>query len=101
MPFLIRFMIRHALVGFSIGVVGAAIAVGMDFAHLRSLAHATSLGWIGLAAFCFLMGLTFGGLQVGFAVMLLPYEEDGQPPRGRAVGPAMVPVPVLVRRKGG
>jgi hypothetical protein len=98
MPLLIRFMIRHALAGFLLGVVGAAIAVGMDFANLRSLAHATSLGWIGLSAFCFLMGLTFGGLQVGFAVMLLPYDEDEQPPHGRGVGLAMVPIPVPVRR---
>jgi hypothetical protein len=99
MPFLIRFMIRHALVGFLLGIIGAAIAVGMDFGHLRSLAHATSLGWIGLGAFCFLMGLTFGGLQIGFAVMLLPYEDDDQPPRGRAVGLAMVPIPVPIQQQ--
>lgn len=100
MPFLIRFMIRHALAGFLLGVFGAAVAVSMDFAHLLSLAQATSLGWVGLAAFCFLMGLTFGGLQVGFAVMLLPYDNDEQPPRGRAVGLGLVPIPVPVRRNG-
>jgi len=101
MPFLIRFMIRHALAGFLLGMVGAGIAVSMDFAHLRSLAHATSLGWIGLGAFCFLMGLTFGGLQIGFAIMLLPYDDEGQPPRGRPVRLGMVPLPVPVRRNGG
>lgn len=100
MPFLIRFMLRHALAGFTLGVVSAAIAVGFDFAHLRSLAQATSLGWIGLSAFCFLIGLTFGGLQIGFAVMLLPYDDEGEPPRGRPRRVELVPVPIAVRRRG-
>ncbi len=99
MPFLIRFMLRHALAGFALGVVGAAVAVSLDFAHLRTLAQATSLGWIGLSAFCFLTGLTFGGLQIGFAVMLLPYDDEEKPPRGRLMRAELVPIPVPVRRR--
>lgn len=76
MPPLIRFMLRHAAIGFGLGVFIAAIVVGTDALHLRSLAMATSLGWLGLSVFCFLTGLTVGSLQIGFAVMLQKDDDD-------------------------
>ena len=103
MPFLIRFMLRHAALGFLLGMVGAGIAIAADFGGLRSLAAATPLGWVGLSAFAFLIGLTMGGLQIGFAVMLLPYD-DGPPaggkPRRTTVPASLRPVPVTLPRRG-
>lgn len=95
MPFLIRFMLRHAAIGFALGAMAAAIVVAADIAGLRSLAAATSLGWVGLAAFCFLMGLSAGGLQIGFATMLLPYDDD-RPGKDGGHRQSLRPIPVRV-----
>lgn len=76
MPPLIRFMLRHAAIGFALGVSIAAIIVATDALHLRSLAMSTPMGWLGLAVFCFLTGLTMGSLQIGFAVMLQKDEDE-------------------------
>lgn len=98
MPFLIRFMLRHAAIGFALGAMAAAIVVAADIAGLRSLAAATSLGWVGLAAFCFLMGLSAGGLQIGFATMLLPYDDRGAgSDGGRPHRLLLHPIPVRVK----
>lgn len=83
MPPLIRFMLRHAAIGFAMGVTIAAIIVATDALHLRSLAMATPMGWLGLAVFCFLTGLTIGSLQIGFAVML--QKDDDQPVGGHRI----------------
>lgn len=83
MPPLIRFMLRHAAIGFAIGVAIAAIVVATDALHLRSLAMATPMGWLGLAVFCFLTGLTIGSLQIGFAVML--QKDDDEPVGGHRI----------------
>lgn len=96
MPPLVRFMLRHAALGFVLGVVVAAIIVATDASHLRSLAMATDLGWLGLAVFCFLTGLTIGSLQIGFAVMLQGEEDDAS---GGGHGARLVPIPVPVRRR--
>lgn len=103
MPFLIRFMLRHAALGFLLGIMGASAAIAADFAGLRSLAALSDMGWVGLSAFAFLTGLTIGGLQIGFAVMLLPYDEappSGGKPRRIMPVPQLQPLPVRVPRRG-
>lgn len=97
MPPLVRFMLRHAALGFALGVAVAAIIVATDALHLRSLAMATSLGWLGLGVFCFLTGLTIGSLQIGFAVMLQGNDEDRD--IGGGHGARLVPIPVRVDRR--
>lgn len=92
MPPLIRFMLHHAALGFILGLAVAATIVATDALHLRSLAQATDMGWLGLGVFCFLTGLTIGGLQIGFAVMLQGTEEDG-PGGRRRVRLQLIPVP--------
>ncbi|MBP7340310.1 hypothetical protein [Niveispirillum sp.] len=97
MPPLVRFMLRHAALGFALGVTFAAIIVATDALHLRSLAMATPMGWLGLAVFCFLTGLTIGSLQIGFAVML--QGNDEQAGHGGGHGARLVPIPVRVDRR--
>ncbi|OYQ34169.1 hypothetical protein CHU95_11965 [Niveispirillum lacus] len=91
-------MLRHAALGFVLGVVGAAIIVATDALNLRSLAVATPMGWLGLSIFCFLMGLTIGSLQIGFAVMLQGRDDEHDDPKG-GHGARLVPIPVPVHRR--
>lgn len=98
MPPLVRFMLRHAALGFVLGLMVAAIIVATDALHLRSLAMATQMGWLGLGVFCFLTGLTIGSLQIGFAVMLQGTGDD-QDGRGGGHGARLVPIPVRVNRR--
>jgi hypothetical protein len=97
MPPLVRFMLRHAAIGFALGVVVAIIIVATDALHLRSLAMATQMGWLGLGVFCFLTGLTIGSLQIGFAVMLQGNNDDHKPGGGH--GARLAPIPARIDRR--
>lgn len=96
MPPLVRFMLRHAALGFALGVSIAALIITTDALHLRSLAMSTQMGWLGLGVFCFLTGLTIGSLQIGFAVMLQGHDDEAD--HGGGHGARLVPIPVRVDR---
>ena len=79
MPFLpdhVKFLIRHALIGFAIGVGAVVLIVAGDVGRLGSLIAASGQRWLVLGLLGFLFGLTFGSVQMGFAIMLLPYDEE-------------------------
>lgn len=97
MPPLVRFMLRHAALGFVLGVAMAAVIIATDALHLRSLAMAAQMGWLGLSVFCFLTGLTIGSLQIGFAVMLQSNDDEGE--HGGGHGARLLPIPVRVDRR--
>ena len=82
MPFVpdhVKFLIRHALIGFAIGVGAVVLIVAGDVGRLGSLIAASSQRWLALGLLGFLFGLTFGSVQMGFAIMLMPYnEEEGE-----------------------
>ncbi len=72
MPALIRFVIRHGLIGFCIGVGFTALLLVLDVSHLRTL---TEGSWEGLAArllLAYFMATTFAAAQIGIAVMFPP-----------------------------
>lgn len=96
MPHLVRFLIRHALIGFCLAVVFVAGLLAFDIASLRSLVMTSSSGGIGVAALTVALCLTFGSLQMGFAVMLLGENSDRD--GGRRFPLVPVRVPVRVRR---
>ena len=62
LPLLVRFLIRHAAIGFGVAV----LFVGLLLASSAGLA---------LAILTFSVGLTFSSVQMGFAVMFL--RDDG------------------------
>src|SRR5271167_3466730 len=76
MPGHVKFLIRHALIGFSIGLFTVALIVSQDLGHIGTLIKSSNDRWLALGLLCFLFGLTFGSLQMGFAIMLLPEEDD-------------------------
>lgn len=79
MPFLVRFLIRHALVGLAIAVVAVGLIMWSDISGLGTLIARSEQGLFVLVLLTVMMGLTFSSLQMGFAVMLLPGDDKPGP----------------------
>jgi hypothetical protein len=77
MPPLVRFLLRHAAIGFMIAVAFVGGMVWFDLGGLRGLARASVSGPLALALLTFAIGMTFSSVQMGFAVMLLGAIPDG------------------------
>lgn len=82
-PDLVPFLLRHATIGFGLGIGFVAMLLAVDVGRLGTLVQAAPGGWLGAGLLAFLMGLTFGSLQMGFAVMGLAEhgERTGSDPR--------------------
>ncbi len=88
MPPLIRFLIRHGLIGFIIGVAFTAILLVFDVARLRSLTEGSAEGAGVRLLLAFFVSTTFASVQMGVAVMwppsrkhdpMAPPDRDGEP----------------------
>lgn len=89
MPFLVRFLVTHAVVGISLAVLFVGALVMFDVGGLGSLMTTSPDGVLALVLLTFGLGVTFGSVQMGFAVMLMSDGEE--PPRGRRVLNRLVP----------
>ncbi|MFG1477347.1 hypothetical protein V5F53_01625 [Xanthobacter sp. V4C-4] len=94
MPFLVRFLVVHAAVGVSLAVLFVGALVAFDVASLGTLLRTSQDGALALVLLTFGLGVTFGSVQMGFAVMLMSDGEE--PPRGRRVLTRLVPRTVKV-----
>jgi hypothetical protein len=97
-PTLFAFMLRHAALGFCVGVMLAAALIGANVAGLRGLIFNSDNGWIGGLVLAFSIGTTFGGFQSGVAVMRLGENQTTEPQGGRRIGARMIPARVRARR---
>lgn len=75
-PQLITFLLRHALIGFAIGIAFVFCLLQLNVGELGTLVGGEPSGLVAAGALAFAMGITFGSVQMGFAVMLLPETED-------------------------
>ena len=83
MPPLIRFLIRHGLIGFIIGVLFTAFLLVFDIAGLRSLTTGTAEGTGVRLLLAFFISTTFASVQMGVAVMWPPSRKhDPMAPPG-------------------
>lgn len=98
LPSLVRFMIRHALAG---AALGAGVGLGLLLADAWGLATLARQASFGLAAWVLLpwgFAVTFGGVQIGIAVMLI--DGDDAPHGGKRQRPptaALAPVTTVPR----
>ncbi|MFG1379398.1 hypothetical protein [Xanthobacter autotrophicus] len=83
MPFLVRFLLRHALIGVGVAAVFVALLAAFDVAHLGTLFATSQDGPLALIVLTLALGVTFGSVQMGFAVMLM--SDKDEPPRGRRI----------------
>jgi hypothetical protein len=84
MPALIRFLIRHALIGFSIGIAFTGVLLVLDIGSIRSLTSGTLEGGAVRILLTLFIGSSFASAQVGIAVMRPPSRRDDPmaPPDG-------------------
>lgn len=81
LPFLVRFLVGHAVAGIGVAVLFVSLMVAFDIARLGTLLWGSPDGALAVAVLTLALGVTFGSVQMGFAVMLLP--RDDEPPGGR------------------
>ncbi len=75
MPELIRFLIRHGLIGFVIGVGFTALILVLDVGAIRSLTAGTAEGLGVRLLLAFFICSTFASAQMGIAVMWPPSRK--------------------------
>ncbi len=96
LPQLVRFLILHGLVGFGVSALFVAALVATDPGGAGTvLVQGAGSPWP-VAVLWFFSGLTFGGVQIAAALMLLDEEAARPPRRGTPV-----PVPVRARSRRG
>jgi membrane glycosyltransferase len=76
MPFLVRFLIHHALVGLAIAIAAVGLIMWSDISGLGTLIRNAEQSLLAIVLLTVMMGLTFSSLQMGFAVMLLPGDKE-------------------------
>ncbi|WP_371348117.1 hypothetical protein [Ancylobacter sp. IITR112] len=97
MPHLVRFLLRHALIGVGLGALFVGTLVLLDVGRLGTLVGQSASGVIALVILTFAVGITFGSVQMGFAIMLMGEDEEKAGPGGkRRRAPTLTPTPVRV-----
>ncbi|MGQ3675500.1 hypothetical protein ACT6QH_08405 [Xanthobacter sp. TB0139] len=71
MPTLVKFLVTHAVIGVSLAVVFVGALVAFDVANLGTLVRTHQDGYLAAALLVGGLGITFGSVQMGFAVMLM------------------------------
>jgi hypothetical protein len=100
MPLLIRFLLRHALIGFGIAAIFVAGLMLSDMGGIGTLIANAEAGWLALLMLTFFLGLTFGSAQMGFAVMSgdLHRGDNGRRGKRQPLRPyPLKPLPVKIR----
>ncbi|SFP51133.1 hypothetical protein [Tranquillimonas alkanivorans] len=96
MPRLVRFYIRHVLIGFGLSAAFVAMLLYFNVANLWHLVTHSPDGLLAVGLLVMFNGIVFSGAQFGIAVMRL--AEDERPPRGGVRQFDAIPVPVEDRR---
>ncbi|WBQ14186.1 hypothetical protein L2D00_05750 [Hyphomonadaceae bacterium BL14] len=75
MPPLIRFILRHGLIGFCIGIAFTTLILVLDVGAIRTLTRASTEGTVLRLMLAFLISSTFISVQIGIAVMFPPSRK--------------------------
>mgnify|MGYP001026939217 CR=1 FL=1 len=101
MPDHIRFILRHAAIGFGLAVAFVGMLCAFNVAGLWHLVTHTAEGPIALAVLVVLCGITFGSAQVGYKIMTLGDDHDDDDDttgrRDAIFARDAIPVPVRIR----
>ena len=104
MPEHIRFILRHAAIGFVIAVAFVAMLLGFDVGGLWHLVTHTAEGPIAVVMLVVFCTITFGSAQIGYKIMTLGDEGDDDDQGGKRDGVFVrgaLPVPVRIDDRRG
>ncbi|MGQ3671899.1 hypothetical protein ACT6QG_05825 [Xanthobacter sp. TB0136] len=76
MPALVRFLVTHALIGIALAAAFVGVLVALDVARLGTLVSTSPDGILAVALLTAGLAVTFGSVQMGFAVMLMNGRDD-------------------------
>lgn len=76
MPRLVSFLLFHAGVGFALALLSVVAILGLNIGGLSDLIMTSSVKWIALLALVVLMTITLASVQMGAAIMCLPYDRE-------------------------
>ena len=93
---LTSFVLRHALIGGAAAVLFVALFLAADVGGLGSLVARSADGPLAAVVMTVFFAITFGSVQVGFALMLKDWDEDeiGRGGLRAATPPEAIPLPV-------
>lgn len=75
LPLLVRFLIRHALIGFGLALLFVTLLLSFDVGGIGTLIFNSSSSVLALIILVASMTVTFSSVQMGFAIMFLR-EDD-------------------------
>ncbi len=78
MPKLVRFYIRHCLIGFGISAVFVGMLLAFDVMNLRHLILNDEAAALAIFVLWFLNGIVFASVQFGYAIMQLAKDDDSK-----------------------
>lgn len=82
---LLRFLLRHAVLGMALGIAFTAVILVLDVGSIRTLTAGTASGAGVRLLLALFVGSTFASLQMGIAVMYRPPgggdDPDDEPPQ--------------------
>ena len=76
MPNHVKFLAYHAILGIAFAIFFVLTLMVFNIANLRELLLHSDQKWLALFLFTFFMGLTFGSVQMGIAIMRLGHDDD-------------------------
>ena len=99
MPKLVRFYIKHVLIGFAIAVAFVAGLLAFDVAGLRHLIFTSADGPLALGLLIFSNGIVFAGVQFAIAVMGLAEDSGRGKGPGKRIAALWHALPVTIRAR--
>ncbi len=96
LPKLVRFYIRHVLIGYAIAAGFVALLLWQNVANLWHLVSHSDIGMLAVFLLWMFHGIVFSGVQFGISIMRMA-EDDGDSGGKRDDLPVADPVAVPVR----
>lgn len=106
MPLLVKFLIRHAAIGFGLAGLFVGVLIWLDIGNIGTIIAQSGICVFATFLLVMMVGLTFSSVQMGYAVMTNPDllgggGQGGKRSRVARMAEAPTPVPVKARQPTG
>lgn len=72
MPLLVKFLIRHAAIGFGFAILFVGTLIWFDIGNIGTILAQSDIRVFATGLLVMMVGLTFSSVQMGYAVMTKP-----------------------------
>jgi hypothetical protein len=97
-PDIIRFYIKHCVIGFALAAAFTAAILWLNVGNLWHLVSTSDIGVMAVFVFWVLNGIVYAGAQCAVAILLMTDNDDeGDGPRGGSGVLVRVPVKAQVK----